>query len=1605
MFASRRSRLDLPTSVARFLDLKRDTSSRYRRLQFIYENTAEPDKRKAFFEEHYFESFQLFQDMFFQIDLPAHAPGVRANMNELEYALWILETLFCYLPELVSKRWQYNCIAYCLKRLLHPQSFLEVRRFGLKLFLLWYQCLGIGPYGATELDEYFSSLIPNLPVRKDLSSEMALQLLCESAFVRLHDSPDNLDGICVAKKPQPIMCRYAVLCFRNAASFDLYNPQFVSQDNSVDCNLASTNPEDPFIVCQSLLISWVVSYTFSHKKQYDSFNRNEINAEKHGGKNGLAAAKGDVKLPVNYVLFRKVLFGSLSTVNFTFGILRESFLMPFSFVVLMYRVFKTLREWLLSKDKPPFFNPSPTSESGSANCAFCCIGVQKSVQGILVVLSTFFCNKYLLEGNEYTNVIVRVSNMILALFSRLAKFKSDEKPDESSPVMNEATWQFLLTVLLRITQDIIPVTPTVLKRPHISLHISSSVFRTLIGIWACANVNVSVPNEMWDKLTILCSSRTAWLELIVEWGNILVLFTRALGIHLYGVDVCDPPLERLSEQKTKRRLGVSRSLLPSEEVLEGGSGTAPGTGASVGMTEQQEYNFCQFPEQATVSCASVKRNSTCVVHAVTVADADDLARAFDLKTEAALPEASEMEKSPTKMTSSAALETTSATPSAETSDQALSVEEDESAASDDSDFDADHTKLPHVSLDDTKNAAQSDDVSADSSLINNDADSISEEFVTPEEPNARSPSLELLPKQFPEDDGFCRSSTPENYAIAWRRIVGILGDINEITDASIHLRCLKILETVINSFFKIRFNQGVAIDGSASKASALPPSLVPPFTIFAPWLITSLKLSKSYRSSKILAVRLICRIYARRQDVPLSRVDNASFLLVLHNTLLSDQEELILEVVKNCAPEIFYRNVSGCQALLYDLYRGCMSILNSHLPDGTKYPPVATFAASTICLVASLKSIPCIDSQNRIIEMDAEKLLFDMVGLLSTVVKKNVDDDVTVLSLKGLSLFVFSQLVKGKFTNVLRDSFTILLNGINFSNCKISLCICQMLHPLLSVIPQLITLFQFLIEDLFTVYLMALQSFLETTDADALPCSDLKQRLQTRILLDLCQWCLSLPPEFIASPERRQSFLLSYLRLIQLCFIKASQRSCSVLPKVVCALLNCYFDQKLFPYSFSAPERPPNEMIGVYSSLKNRHIAAFESVDKGNSGVSGSECSRFAFRNIVEKHSWQIRRLNRCGRPSRDLNRGLLSLSLPNDKSRGGSKRGALRPSDDFAAAGSHFVDSLLDYLLETSPECFLRSACGEEAAADFDSFIPDIPVIKPMKLVAESECHSRGSMMTFIEYFGCADRFSACRMLLDAFYHHLWETTGSVKLLEKSRQLNLELKHIDNIRLHELHKIAVIYVAPGQEDKQSILSNRTGSKAFERFISALGWEVDLKTHLGYMGGLPPDGTTAYYCTPMLEVIFHISTRLSCTDINKKLRHLGNDEVHIVWSEHWRDYRRSIIPTEFCDVLIVIYPLTNDVFRVHIEYDNTISDFGPLFNDALVSWDALSELIRTTAVNASRSKRGTSEAYKTSHEHRFESLENVADHLAENITFGELVAGLFSPSPLNKISD
>lgn len=98
---------------------------------------------------------------------------------EAESALWALEQVLCYAPELVGKGWQRYAIESILKRALHPRNLLAVRKIAIRLFLCWYQTLAV--YGGTDssLDLVFQNILPYFPVRSGEPTTRTLQAYCE----------------------------------------------------------------------------------------------------------------------------------------------------------------------------------------------------------------------------------------------------------------------------------------------------------------------------------------------------------------------------------------------------------------------------------------------------------------------------------------------------------------------------------------------------------------------------------------------------------------------------------------------------------------------------------------------------------------------------------------------------------------------------------------------------------------------------------------------------------------------------------------------------------------------------------------------------------------------------------------------------------------------------------------------------------------------------------------------------------------------------------------------------------------------------------------------------------------------------------------------------------------------------------------------------------------------------------------------------------------------------------------------------------------------------------------------------------------------------------
>ncbi|ORZ14187.1 hypothetical protein BCR42DRAFT_393825 [Absidia repens] len=208
--------------------------------------------------------------------------------------------------------------------------------------------------------------------------------------------------------------------------------------------------------------------------------------------------------------------------------------------------------------------------------------------------------------------------------------------------------------------------------------------------------------------------------------------------------------------------------------------------------------------------------------------------------------------------------------------------------------------------------------------------------------------------------------------------------------------------------------------------------------------------------------------------------------------------------------------------------------------------------------------------------------------------------------------------------------------------------------------------------------------------------------------------------------------------------------------------------------------------------------------------------------------------------------------------------------------------------------------------------------------------------------------------------FNHLKD--GSFQMLNKTSALYRDLRGLDRKPGRETMKIGVVYVGPEQEDEQSILHNTEGSPKYDAFVDSLGWEVDIATHTGYLGGLErnlTNGTKAtYYCSSTVEIMFHDVTKMP-TDAHdtkqlKKKRHIGNDHVHIVWNEHNRDYRVGTIGGDFGNVQIVVTPLPDGLYSIQLYRDSKLPYFGPLFDEMMVSRATLGPLVRATAIGAFR---------------------------------------------------
>ncbi|GLD56226.1 ral GTPase-activating protein subunit alpha-2 isoform X1 [Lates japonicus] len=294
-----------------------------------------------------------------------------------------------------------------------------------------------------------------------------------------------------------------------------------------------------------------------------------------------------------YDMVHAILLSTRDNVNFVNEVFHQAFLLPSCEASATRKVIKVYRKWIL-QEKPSFMTEPDTTthedevddssgqilttETNSMHVQTESHGHRRSsswgrtysfssaisrgflteeqnrdikagIQPTLQVFLTNSSNVFLLEPCQDVPKLlenqVEVCKGVLSIYRHMIM----------EHTMNTQTWEQMLQVLLRITEAVMKRPQENQRKDSFAESLASILFRTIIVAWVRANLCVFISRELWDELLAVLSSLTCWEELVTEWASIMDSLTAVLARSVYGLDMANLPLDKLSEQKEKKQRG------------------------------------------------------------------------------------------------------------------------------------------------------------------------------------------------------------------------------------------------------------------------------------------------------------------------------------------------------------------------------------------------------------------------------------------------------------------------------------------------------------------------------------------------------------------------------------------------------------------------------------------------------------------------------------------------------------------------------------------------------------------------------------------------------------------------------------------------------------------------------------------------------------------------------------------------------------------------------------------------------------------------------------------------------------------------------------------
>jgi hypothetical protein len=239
-------------------------------------------------------------------------------------------------------------------------------------------------------------------------------------------------------------------------------------------------------------------------------------------------------------------------------------------------------------------------------------------------------------------------------------------------------------------------------------------------------------------------------------------------------------------------------------------------------------------------------------------------------------------------------------------------------------------------------------------------------------------------------------------------------------------------------------------------------------------------------------------------------------------------------------------------------------------------------------------------------------------------------------------------------------------------------------------------------------------------------------------------------------------------------------------------------------------------------------------------------------------------------------------------------------------------------------------------------------------------------------------------------------------------------MRQLQKLPSRHLAKVAVLFVPSGSEKEDEILGVDGASPQLDAFLARLSPPRHLSTYSGYVAGLDTrdlvDGRyfhgAVHACT---EVAYHVVHMMNPPQVKSRedvilmrKRHVGNDHVSVIWSEHQVDFHNETIMSKFNDIHIALFPLDSKgrIFRTKLfskkqatvgGAGSAVFDFAPLSDGMLVLASALPALVDQTALFAHMDFRMRSDAYVLPYTARCRVIEDLRQRHAENTEHTDVV--------------